>query len=199
MANKSRYHQAAFLLSAPDLEHLPPDQGAEVAFIGRSNVGKSSTINTLTHIKGLARSSKTPGRTQMINFFRLDDQARLVDLPGYGYTKAPLSVQQHWEKAVNLYLETRQCLKGLILLMDIRHPLKESDQQLIQWALHCQVPLHVLLTKSDKLSHSGAAAILKQVERTLQDTAPGVSVQLFSSLDETGIEQTYKVLDQWLL
>jgi GTP-binding protein len=199
MANKSRYHQAAFLLSAPDLEHLPPDQGAEVAFIGRSNVGKSSTLNTITHIKGLARSSKTPGRTQMINFFRLDDQARLVDLPGYGYAKAPLSVQQHWERTVNLYLETRQCLKGLILLMDIRHPLKESDQQLIQWALHCQIPLHVLLTKSDKLSHSGAAAILKQVERTLQDTAPGVSVQLFSSLDETGVEQTYKVLDSWLL
>lgn len=199
MANKSRYHQAAFLLSAPDLEHLPPDQGAEVAFIGRSNVGKSSTLNTITHIKGLARSSKTPGRTQMINFFRLDDQARLVDLPGYGYAKAPLSVQQHWERTVNLYLETRQCLKGLILLMDIRHPLKESDQQLIQWALHCQIPLHVLLTKSDKLSHSGAAAILKQVERTLQDTAPGVSVQLFSSLDETGVEQTYKVLDGWLL
>jgi len=198
MTNKARYHRASFLLSAPSLEFLPADTGAEVAFIGRSNVGKSSAINTITGISGLARSSKTPGRTQALNLFTLDNGNRLVDLPGYGYAKVPLQLKQRFQALINEYLETRQCLKGLILLMDIRHPLKESDEQLIQWTLHCEVPLHVLLTKSDKLSHGGAAAELRQVEQTLHTWAPEATVQLFSSLDHTGLSQVHQVLDHWL-
>lgn len=198
MTNKARYHQATFLLSAPSLEHLPPDEGAEVAFIGRSNVGKSSAINTITGISGLARSSKTPGRTQTINLFELDNHNRLVDLPGYGYAKVPLQLKQRFQEMINAYLETRQCLKGLILLMDIRHPFKESDQRLIEWTLHCAVPLHILLTKSDKLSHGAASAALQQAEQVLQSWAPDITVQLFSSLDHSGLDQVHKVLNQWL-
>jgi GTP-binding protein len=198
MTNKARYHRANFLLSAPDLEFLPADVGAEVAFIGRSNVGKSSAINTITGISGLARSSKTPGRTQSINLFTLDTHNRLADLPGYGYAKVPLQLKLRFQALINDYLETRQCLKGLILLMDIRHPLKESDEQLIQWAIHCEVPLHVLLTKSDKLTHGGASAVLQQVTQALQSWAPNATVQLFSSLDHTGLDKVHGVLNHWL-
>jgi GTP-binding protein len=198
MTNKTRYHQAKFLLSAPDLEHLSPDTGAEVAFLGRSNVGKSSAINTITGINGLARSSKTPGRTQALNLFTLDAHNRLVDLPGYGYAKVPLQMKERFQAITNRYLESRQCLKGLILLMDIRHPLKDSDQQLITWTLHCEVPLHILLTKSDKLGHGAAAAALQNVEKSLQNWAPGITVQLFSSLEHTGLDTVHGVLNQWL-
>jgi GTP-binding protein len=198
MTSKARYHRASFLLSAPSLEFLPPDTGAEVAFIGRSNVGKSSAINTITGINGLARSSKTPGRTQAINLFTLDAHNRLVDLPGYGYAKVPLQAKQRFQALINGYLETRQCLKGLVLLMDIRHPLKESDEQLIQWTLHCEVPLHVLLTKSDKLGHGASAAALQQVEQTLHTWAPSATVQLFSSLEHTGLDEIHAVLNGWL-
>lgn len=198
MPNKARYHQTSFLLSAPSLEHLPPDEGAEVAFIGCSNVGKSSAINTITGITGLARSSKTPGRTQTINFFTLDVHNRLVDLPGYGYAKVPLQLKQRFQQMINDYLKTRECLKGLILLMDIRHPLKEADQRLIEWTLQCEVPLHILLTKSDKLGHGAAAATLRQVEQNLHSWAPSTTVQLFSSLDHTGLDKVHIVLNDWL-
>jgi GTP-binding protein len=199
MTFKTPYHNASFLLSAASLEQMPPDQGDEVAFIGRSNAGKSSAINTITGIKGLARSSKTPGRTQTINFFRLDDKRRFVDLPGYGYAKVPLQQRQHWEEGVDRYLQTRRCLKGLILIMDIRHPLKESDQQIIQWATQCNVSLHILLTKCDKLSHGAATTALRQVEQALQQslTTP-ISVQLFSSLDRIGLDHIWTVLNHWL-
>ena len=195
--NKKRYHQASFLLSAPELEQLPPDIGSEVAFIGCSNVGKSSAINAVTGISGLARSSKTPGRTQTINLFRLDEHNRLVDLPGYGYAKVPLQLKQHFQELINNYLKTRKCLKGLILLMDIRHPLKESDQRLIQWTIHCNVPLHVLLTKSDKLTHGAAVATLRQVEQTLHGWSASATAQLFSSLDHTGVDKVHGVLNLW--
>lgn len=195
---KTLYNQAAFLLSVASPEQLPADNGAEVAFIGRSNVGKSSAINTITSIKGLARSSKTPGRTQMVNFFRLDDKTRLVDLPGYGYAKVPLPLKQRFQALINEYLQTRQSLRGLMLLMDIRHPLKDSDLRLIQWTMHCEVPLHILLTKSDKLTHGAAAAAMHQVQQQLHAQWPSISVQLFSSLDRTGLNEVYKVLDQWL-
>lgn len=198
MPNKARYHKASFLLSAPSLEFLPADQGAEVAFLGRSNVGKSSAINTITGINGLARSSKTPGRTQAINLFQLDQHNRLADLPGYGYAKVPLQLKQRFQALINDYLEQRQCLQGLILLMDVRHPLKESDQQLIHWTLHCEVPLHILLTKADKLSHGAAVAALRQVEQALHSWAPSATVQLFSSLDHSGLEQVHSVLNHWL-
>ncbi len=199
MTFKTPYHNASFLLSAASLEQMPADEGGEVAFIGRSNAGKSSAINTVTGIKGLARSSKTPGRTQTILFFRLDDHRRFVDLPGYGYAKVPLHHRQHLEDAVDRYLQTRRCLKGLILIMDIRHPLKDSDQQIIQWATQCKVPLHILLSKCDKLGHGAATTALRQVEQNLQQiVSEPVSVQLFSSLDRIGLDHVWTVLDHWL-
>jgi GTP-binding protein len=194
---KLNYNNAAFLLSAANIDQLPFDKGYEVAFIGRSNAGKSSAINTITNIKGLARTSKTPGRTQTINLFRLDDERRIVDLPGYGYAKIPLAVKQRWHLLINHYLESRQCLRGLVVVMDIRHPLKESDQQLIQWAAKCQVPLHVLLTKSDKLGYGAAITTLRNVEEVLSPYQELVTVQLFSSLDRAGLERVTDKLNGW--
>lgn len=197
MIHKTFYHQASFLLSAPSMEYLSPDEGVEVAMIGCSNVGKSSAINTIVGIKGLARSSKAPGRTQAINLFKLNEQHRLVDLPGYGYAKVPLQLRQHFQVIINTYLKERRCLKGLVLLMDIRHPFKEADERLIDWTLQCRVPLHILLTKSDKLSYGAAAASLRQAEQTLHDWAPEATVQLFSSLDFTGVDQVRQLLEDW--
>lgn len=194
------YQQAKYLTSAPDLDTLPPDVGVEVAFIGRSNAGKSSSLNTLTGIKGLARTSKTPGRTQMINFFSLDENCRLVDLPGYGYAKVPRTLQERWEQNVDRYLQVRRSLKGLVVIMDIRHPMKESDQIIINWACQCQVPLHILLTKADKLTAHSARKILKDVSDTLAPCAgSNISIQLFSALDRTGLEELKVKLNQWFL
>lgn len=193
------YNQAEFLLSAAELEQLPEDQGNEVAFIGRSNSGKSSALNTITCIKGLARTSKTPGRTQLINLFKLDEQNRLVDLPGYGYAKAPASVSRRWMERVNEYLETRKCLRGLILVMDIRHPLKEQDQRIIDWAAQCNLPVHILLTKADKLNRSPALNSLQNVRRAIKPHADIISVQLFSSQDQTGLDEVYQKLNEWFM
>ncbi len=190
------YGGVTFLLSAPTLEELPPDIGIEIGFIGRSNAGKSSAMNTITGIKGLARTSKTPGRTQMINFFSLDDDRRLVDLPGYGYAKVPLAVKERWQKTLAAYLEQRECLKGLVLIMDIRHPLKDSDQQLIVWSAEAEVPLHILLTKSDKLNRGEAMNTLMEVRKALEQFNT-VSVQLFSSHDKTGLDEVTSLLNMW--
>ncbi|MDF3054357.1 MAG: yihA [Gammaproteobacteria bacterium] len=194
---KSPFDHASFITSAPALEFLPPDTGSEIAFIGRSNSGKSSAINSITCIKNLARSSKTPGRTQAINFFAVGENARFVDLPGYGYAKVPLKIRERWQDTTEQYLQTRQSLKGLVLIMDIRHPLKESDLKIIQWATYCELPLHILLSKSDKLSHGGAVAALHHVEKELANYKQ-ISIQPFSSLDKTGIEETWSVLGGWL-
>lgn len=190
------YGLVTFLLSAPTLQELPPDSGIEIGFIGRSNAGKSSAMNTITGIKGLARTSKTPGRTQMINFFSLDDDRRLVDLPGYGYAKVPLAVKERWQKTLASYLEQRKCLKGLVLIMDIRHPLKDSDQQLIAWSAQAEVPLHILLTKSDKLNRGEAMNTLLGVRQALESFRT-VSVQLFSSHDKTGLDEVISLLNNW--
>ncbi len=195
--NQSIYNKAAFLLSAAELEQLPADRGKEVAFIGRSNAGKSSAINTITGIKGLARTSKTPGRTQFINLFAIDERNRLVDLPGYGYAKAPASVSQSWIKKVNQYLKTRRCLRGLILIMDIRHPLKEQDQRVIEWSVKCKLPIHILLTKADKLKQNPALGTLQQVKKAISQYGDLVTVQLFSSHDKTGLEEAYQKLNSW--
>jgi GTP-binding protein len=192
------YNQATFLISAAELKQLPRDIGKEVAFIGRSNAGKSSAINTITGIKNLARASKTPGRTQLINLFALDDKNRLVDLPGYGYAKAPATVSERWIEKVNQYLKTRKCLRGLILVMDIRHPLKEQDQHLIKWCAKCKLPIHILLTKADKLKRGPALNTLQQVQKALKKYGKLVSIQLFSSLDKTGLDEAYQKLDEWL-
>ena len=191
------YHKACFLMSAARLSQAPPDEGFEVAFAGRSNAGKSSAINVLSQQKQLARTSKTPGRTQLLNFFMLDAQRRLVDLPGYGYAKVPESVKQKWQQEMAAYLSGRKSLKGVVLLMDIRHPLQAFDTQMLEWAVHIGLPVHILLTKSDKLTKGAANAALFQVRNRMQNLRDSISVQLFSAISRQGIEQAHKALDLW--
>lgn len=191
------YRQARFLLSANRLDQLPADQGIEVAFAGRSNAGKSSALNVITDIKALARTSKTPGRTQMINLFQLDDERRLVDLPGYGYAKVPDSIKRHWQKTLERYLEQRACLRGLILLMDIRHPLKEFDRQMLDWCHHVGMPAHILLTKADKLKRGAAVNTLQKTRKILKEEYPEATIQLFSALKRQGVDEARAVLNQW--
>jgi GTP-binding protein len=192
------FRQVSFLTSANKLNQLPPDEGLEVAFAGRSNAGKSSALNTLTDHRGLARTSKTPGRTQLINFFVLDEQRRLVDLPGYGYAKVPEAVKRHWQQVLADYLRVRRCLRGLVLLMDIRHPLKDFDRQMLDWCNTQQMPVHILLTKADKLKRGPAGSTLQQVRNSLKADYPLVTVQLFSSLDKQGVDQARAQLARWL-
>lgn len=191
------YQEAKYLTSAAEVDQLPPDKGAEVAFIGRSNAGKSSSLNVITGIKGLARISKTPGRTQMINFFALNENQRLVDLPGYGYAKVPRMVQERWEELVDTYLKKRRCLKGLVVVMDIRHPLKEMDEDVIEWAVDYDIPVHILLTKSDKLSQNEAKKTLSEVQSQLSAYGDAITLQLFSSHDRTGLDEVKAVLNEW--
>jgi GTP-binding protein len=192
------YRRARFLTSAAKLDQCPPDLGYEVAFAGRSNAGKSSAINTLCDQTGLARTSKTPGRTQLLNFFELDAERRLVDLPGYGYAKVAVSIKQDWQGSLSHYLEQRHCLRGLVLMMDVRHPLKDYDQQMLEWAAHIGLPVHVLLTKADKLKKGPASASLLKVRQHLKAMDAGHTVQLFSSLKKTGLAEAFTVLDCWL-
>jgi GTP-binding protein len=193
------YRQAYYTISATQLSELPDDTGIEVAFAGRSNAGKSSAINTITGIKALARTSKTPGRTQMINFFNMDEGRSLVDLPGYGYAKVPEKMKIRWQQTLGKYLETRQALRGLMLMMDIRHPLKEFDIQMIMWANHTKLPVHILLTKSDKLKRGAAMASLHKVSAELKKRDLEASIQLFSSLKNSGKEEAIQKLDSWFL
>lgn len=193
------YNQIAFLKSANGKAGLPSDSGAEVAFGGRSNAGKSSALNKITGIHRLARTSKTPGRTQLINFFQLaDPEKRLVDLPGYGYAKVPDSIKKHWQTIVSQYLTERKSLKGLILLMDIRHPLKPQDWQMIEWSVAHQLPTHVLLTKADKLGKGAARNTLLMLKKELLGYEEFISSQLFSVLSGEGIVQVQEKLDEWL-
>lgn len=191
------YSQANFIKSAAKVDQLPPDEGYEVAFAGRSNAGKSSALNCLTGIKQLARTSKTPGRTQLINLFGLDGSRRLVDLPGYGYAKVALQVKHEWQKNLAQYLEVRQCLRGLVLLMDCRHPLKELDQMMLNWALDREIPIHILLTKSDKMSRSDVKNSVLNLRRQYQLLDYLVSVQAFSSLKKQGVEELIAKLNEW--
>ena len=193
------YTQAKFLKSAPRAEQLPEDTGYEVAFAGRSNAGKSSALNCLTNIRQLARTSKTPGRTQLINVFTLADETRrLIDLPGYGYAKVALQVKHDWQTNLAHYLDVRESLKGLVLLMDVRHPLKELDQSMIKWALDRQLPVHILLTKADKLSRGSVQSTLLQVRKAYELMPDLVSVQAFSSLKKQGVDELIEVLNEWL-
>ena len=191
------YRQAQYTISATQLSELPVDKGIEVAFAGRSNAGKSSAINTITDQKSLARISKTPGRTQMINFFSVDENRSLVDLPGYGYAKVPEKIKIRWQQTLGKYLETRQALRGLVLMMDIRHPLKEFDLQMIKWANNANLSVHILLTKSDKLKRGAAKSSLLLVNGELQKKELLASVQLFSSLNHEGKEEAIEQLNQW--
>jgi len=190
------YHQAHFLLSAAKLSQSPADEGIEVAFAGRSNAGKSSALNTLCNQKSLARTSKTPGRTQLLNYFSLDEERRLVDLPGYGYAKVAEKIKHQWQGALADYIEHRECLRGMILLMDIRHPLKEFDMQMLDWNIHNDLPTHILLTKADKLKRGAASSTLLQVRKVFKDR-PEITVQLFSSLKKQGIDEAHQVLNSW--
>lgn len=181
-----KFPGTAFLTSAARIEQCPPDHGAEVAFAGRSNAGKSSALNAITGRKDLARTSKTPGRTQLINFFALTDEMRLVDLPGYGYAKVPAEVQERWRELMTRYVGTRRSLKGLVIVMDARRPLTDFDRQMLGWAQAQGLAAHILLTKADKLSRSAGLAALKHVQAQLPASA---SVQLFSATAKTGLDE----------
>jgi GTP-binding protein len=194
---KIDYRRAEFLKSAPKLSECPADTGIEVAFAGRSNAGKSSAINVLTGNKKLARTSKTPGRTQLINFFSLSEQQRLVDLPGYGFAKVPLHVKEQWQRHLDEYLRERQTLNGLVLLMDTRHPLQEFDRMMLSWAESCSMPVHILLTKADKLKKGPAKSTLLKVQKELAPLEGLVSIQLFSALKKTGLDQLHSRLNDW--
>jgi GTP-binding protein len=192
------YRQASFLTSVPSLLRAPADQGAEVAFAGRSNAGKSSAINTITGQKSLARTSKTPGRTQLLVFFKLDEEHFLVDLPGYGYAKVSEKIKKQWQQYMAEYLQYREALHGVVLVMDIRHPLTEYDQQMLSWCQHAQLPVHILLTKADKLNRGAARNTLFKVQKDLENLYSQATVQIFSSLKREGVEEVQAVLDQWL-
>ena len=192
-------HTLRFTKSANAMRDLPPDEGAEVAFAGRSNAGKSSALNALAAHKGLARVSKTPGRTQLINIFALDDGRSLVDLPGYGYAKVPIGVRDHWRGLVDSYLKHRKALKGIVLIVDSRHPLKEFDRQMLAYAEAIALPCHVLLTKSDKLSRSEAARTLAHTRAEIgAEVGSRVSVQLFSATAKVGLDEARDVVMRWL-
>jgi len=192
-----RYRQARFVTSAAKLKQSPPDEGWEIAFAGRSNAGKSSAINALCDQKALARTSRTPGRTQLLNFFELDPHRRLVDLPGYGYARVSENVKRDWQGTLADYLQTRECLRGLVLVMDARHPLKSYDLQMLAWANQIQLPVHVLLTKADKLNRQQSGAALERVEEALREYSRDFSAQLFSATKRWGIAEAHARLDGW--
>lgn len=191
------YQTAKFITSAPDISKLPDDTGIEIAFAGRSNAGKSSALNTLTRQNSLARTSKTPGRTQLINVFELDSGQRLIDLPGYGFAKVPLAVKEKWQQSLSEYLQKRDSLKGLVVLMDIRHPFKETDQELIYWAVSCDIPVLALLTKADKLKQGARMNMVLKARQAAIAFNGDVTVEAFSSLKRFGVDEVEHVLNQW--
>lgn len=191
------YRKAHFLLSAGKAKQFPSG-GLEVAFAGRSNAGKSSAINTLCDNKGLARTSKTPGRTRLVNFFELDEGRRLVDLPGYGFAKVPIAMKNEWEKLMTQYLSEQQALKGLVVIMDIRHPLNDYDWKMLEWCHHYQLPAHVLLTKADKIKRGAQQNSKLQTQKQLKEAGIDASVQIFSTLKKSGLDELVAKLNQWL-
>lgn len=191
------FRQAKFLLSVAKFTQLPADDGCEIAFAGRSNAGKSSVLNVLTDQKSLARVSKTPGRTQLINFFQLTEHQRLVDLPGYGYAQVAESVKRHWQNLLDNYLNKRQCLTGLVVIMDIRHPLKEFDQHMLAWAEQKQLAVHIVLNKSDKLGRSGSNQAKFKVLKAV-GKSDRVTCQTFSALKKDGLTELQEQLTRWL-
>jgi GTP-binding protein len=195
-----KYDSAQFLTSAAKFSQCPEDAGAEVAFAGRSNAGKSSALNTITRNSKLARTSKTPGRTQLLNFFELTGgEQRLVDLPGYGFAKVNRNMKQDWEENIGEYLAERRSLKGLVLVMDIRHPLTEFDQMIINWAIETEMPLLALLTKCDKLKKGPAKSTYLKIRNELASRAPWLNVVMFSSLKKEGVQQAHQWITEQLL
>lgn len=197
MSGMSRFPETQFLLSAWQPEHFPADTGAEIAFAGRSNAGKSSALNAITGRKNLARTSKTPGRTQLINFFALSTRGRLADLPGYGYAKVPEEMRNHWRELLTRYVETRQSLTGLVMVMDARRPLTDYDWMMLEWVRDHSLAVHLLITKADKLNRGEQTLTLRNVRAR---TAGFASAQLFSAVAQTGMEEarrhTLRLLDR---
>jgi GTP-binding protein len=186
-----------FMLSVVRMNDAPTDEGWEVAFAGRSNAGKSSGLNALASQNSLARTSKTPGRTRELNYFEIDTQRRIVDLPGYGYAKVSRQMQNQWRRLLDDFLQNRQSLQGIVIFMDIRHPMSNYDLQLIDWCEQSQLPLHILLTKADKLGYGAAKSTLLKIQRELEPANIPASAQTFSSLKKTGLDEAYEVLDNW--
>lgn len=176
---------------------MPVDNGIEIAFAGRSNAGKSSAINTLTNHKNLARTSKKPGHTQLINLFEVEPGIRIVDLPGYGYAEVPKEVQRKWQCAMGEYLQKRGSLKGLVVLMDIRHPMTALDQKMVQWAVDVSIPVLLLLTKADKLTSGAQKTHLKQVRKAARELMGDIQAETFSSLKKQGVDKLRQKLDAW--
>ena len=192
------YRQARFLVSVAAIRDLPPDRGREVAFAGRSNAGKSSAINALTGRRRLARTSRTPGRTRLINFFALDERRRLVDLPGYGYAKVPRSMSREWGALVGRFLESRESLAGVVVLMDIRHPLTELDTALLDWCRAADRPVLAVLTKADKLARGRRAAVVAEVRGGLAGYGAAARAMAFSATKQIGHRELTEGLDAWL-
>ncbi|CAG9298460.1 ribosome biogenesis GTP-binding protein YihA/YsxC [Celerinatantimonas diazotrophica] len=192
------FSQAHFITSAPTIRAMPADEGIEIAFAGRSNAGKSSALNTLTRQKNLARTSKTPGRTQLINVFEVAPHKRLIDLPGYGFAKVPEQMKIQWQEALSEYLQHRESLRGLVVLMDIRHPLRDLDQYLIQWAVDCNIPVLALLTKADKLKQGARKSTLLKCREAALAFCGDVQIEVFSALKKTGLPVLEQTLNHWL-
>lgn len=192
------YKRLRFFTSAARPAQFPESDTLEVAFAGRSNAGKSSAINTIADNKNIARTSKTPGRTQLINFFSLDERRMLVDLPGYGFAKVPSKIKQQWLSLMENYLADRPNIVGLVIIMDVRHPLSEFDWQMLEWCAHFSIPAHILLTKADKLKRGPAKSTLLKVRKILKEEGLNASVQLFSALKKDGVDEAHQVLDHWL-
>jgi GTP-binding protein len=202
MSNKKiNFNQARFLLSAASLSQLPKDEGAEVAFIGRSNAGKSSALNTLCNQNNLAKTSRTPGRTQLINIFNLDNTNthRLIDLPGYGYAKVPEQIKKNWQELLDKYLRTRKSLKALIIVMDIRHPLQDLDWQFLYWTEECNINTHIILTKADKFKYGKQKTALLSTAKSIEELTNQTSVQLFSSQTRLGVEELEQRVAEFFL
>ncbi len=192
------YTMTRFVKSASDARDLPKDTGIEIAFVGRSNVGKSSALNALTNQRNLARISKTPGRTQLINLFEVETDRRLVDLPGFGYAKVSKDIKLRWQHTLSKYLQVRNCLKGLMLLMDIRHPLRELDQQIVQWGVSAKMPILLLLTKADKLNFEARKFQLNTVRGALLPLMADITVEIFSAKKKIGTDKLSEKLDLWM-
>lgn len=190
------YSRLEFRLGVASIKQLPADIGAEVAFSGRSNVGKSSAINKITNRRGLARISKSPGRTRELNYFSYDENTHIVDLPGYGYARVNVDMRDAWAKLLERYLRERQSLRGVFLIMDVRHPLGKFDQLMLDYCKSCQLPVHVLLNKADKLSKNAGNKVMAEVRRELVDV--DASLQLFSALKGTGLDEARQKLANWL-
>ncbi|MGN1392865.1 MAG: ribosome biogenesis GTP-binding protein YihA/YsxC [Succinivibrionaceae bacterium] len=194
---KINFNKTFFVTSAPDMSKLPDDIGIEIAFVGRSNAGKSSALNIITNKKNLAKTSKTPGRTQLINVFNVIDDKRIIDLPGYGYAAVPLQVKKKWQKALTEYLQHRKSLKAIVVLMDIRHPLKDLDRQILTWAALSNLQVLILLTKSDKLKKQYVKNALIGVKKDLIEFGCNYDILPFSSVDRTGVEEAKDILSNY--